>query len=93
MRNNIVFTNIWLAWWNGLFGLEDFTFVFSLTSLNRFLAAPKEVYLSRLMDIFGYSQNLTGRRKIVVILPEDIDEISGKGANVKYWFKNYPDLS
>ena len=45
---------------------------YDLTSLNRFLAAPREGYLSRLEKIFGYLQIVTGRRKNIVVSPEDI---------------------
>ena len=41
----------------------------SLTSLNRFLASPREGHFSRLVNIFDYLQSVTGRRKIVFISP------------------------
>ena len=66
---------------------------YALTSLNRFLAAPREGHLSWLVKIFGYLQSVTGRRKSIVLAPEDIEEIIGKGANIKAWLENYPGAS
>ena len=63
---------------------------YALTSLNRFSAAPREGHLIWLVKIFGYLQSVTGRRKIIVVLLEDIEEISGKGANMKDWLEKYP---
>ena len=45
------------------------------------------------MKIFGYLQSITGRREIIVVLPEDIEEIIGKGDNMKYWLEKYPGAS
>ena len=45
------------------------------------------------MENFDYFQNATVRRKIIVISPEDIREISGKGANAVNWLENYPNAS
>ena len=70
--------------------IGSFDICYALTSLNRFLAAPSEGHLSRLVKIFGYFQSVTGRRKTIVVAPEDIEEISGKGANMKYWLEKYP---
>ena len=42
------------------------------------------------MKIFGYLQSVTGRHKIFVVSLEYIEEISGKGANVKDWLDKYP---
>ena len=58
---------------------------FALTSLNSFLGAPMEVHISWLVKIFGHLQRVTGRRKSIVISPEDMYEISGKGDNTKDW--------
>ena len=66
---------------------------YTLTSLNRFLAAPREVHLSRLVKIFGYFQRVTGRRKSIIVSPEYIEDITGKGANVKGWLKKHPGAS
>ena len=62
----------------------------ALTSLKRFSAAPREGHLSRLVKLFGYLQSVTGRRKSIVVLPEDIEEIIDKGANTKEWLEKYP---
>ena len=45
------------------------------------------------MNIFGYFRSVTRRRKDVVFSPEDIEDISGKDANVNYWLDNYPGAS
>ena len=66
---------------------------FTVTSLNHLLAAPREIHLKRLVNIFGFLQNATGRRKIIVILPEDIRDICGKGDNTEYWLEKYPGAS
>ena len=66
---------------------------FTLTSLNRFLSDPKNGHVSWLVNIFVYLKSVTGRRKSIVILPEDIEEISVKGDNVKDWLEQYPDTS
>ena len=66
---------------------------YALTSLNHFSAAPREGHLSRLVMIFDYLQNVTGRRKSIVVSPQDIYEISGKGAKIKYWLEKYPKAS
>ena len=52
-------------------------------------AAPWEVHLKRLVKIFGYLQNVSGKHKIVVVLPDNTGEISGKGVNIKDWLENY----
>ena len=70
-----------------------FEISFAVTSLNRFSAAPFEGHLKRLVKIFGYLQNTTGRWKIIGILPEDIMEISGKGSNTADLLENYPGAS
>ena len=80
-----------MAEWTVQIGRFDIRY--ALTSLNRFLAAPRKGHLSQLMNIFDYLQSVTGRRKIIVVLPDNIEEISGKGANVKYWLEKYPDAS
>ena len=41
------------------------------------------------MKIFGYLQSVSGRRRGIVFFLYDIEEISGNGANVKYWLENY----
>ena len=66
---------------------------YALTSLNRFSVAPREGRLSQLVKIFGYLKSVTGRRKIIVVLPEDIEEINGKGSNTKDWLEKYPGAS
>ena len=43
------------------------------------------------MKIFGYLQHTTGRRKSIVISPEYLRDISGKGYNTTYCMENYPD--
>ena len=54
---------------------------FTVTSLNRFSAAPKEGHIKPLVKIFGYLQKNTRRWKSIFILPEDIREVRGKGDN------------
>ena len=66
---------------------------YALTSLNRFSEALREGHLSRLAKIFGYLKSVTGRRKCIVFSPEDIEDISGKGANAKDWLEKYPGAS
>ena len=80
-----------MAEWDVQIGSFDTRY--TLTSLNRLSAASREVHLSRLVKIFGYLKSVTGRRKIIIVSPEDIEEISVKGSNVKYWLKKYPDTS
>ena len=72
---------------------RSFYICFTLTPLNRFSAAPRKGNTSRLVKIFGYLQSVTGIWKSIVIQPEDIENISGKGANVKYWLEKYPNTS
>ena len=43
------------------------------------------------MKIFGYLQNATGRQKSIIISPEDIRNISGKGSNTADWLDKHPD--
>ena len=45
------------------------------------------------MKTSGYLQSVTGRLKSIVVSPEDIEEISGKGDNMKYWLEKYPGVS
>ena len=45
------------------------------------------------MKLFGYLKSVTGRRESIFISPEDIEDISGNGANVKDWLEKYPDAS
>ena len=59
-----------MAEWD--FQIGRFDICYALTSLNRFLEAPREGHLSRLVKIFGYLQSVTGRRKIIVVSTEDI---------------------
>ena len=66
---------------------------YALTSLNRFLAAPREGHLSWLVKLFVYLQRVTGRRKVIVVYTEVTKEMSGKVDNVKYWLENYPGAS
>ena len=66
-----------------------FNICFSLTSLNRFSAAPQEGHIKRPVKIFGYFQNAAGKRKSIVISPYDIRDISVKGSNTTDWMKNY----
>ena len=73
-----------------VYHIRRFEICYALTYLNRFLAAPREGHFSRLVNIFGYLQIVTGRFKCIVVSLEDIEEISGKGANVKYWLEKYP---
>ena len=67
-----------------------FNIRFSVTSLNRFSAAPKEGHIKRLVKVFDYFKDAAGRRKIIVISPEDIRYISGKGDNTSDWMGKYP---
>ena len=60
-----------------------FNICFAITSLRRFSAATLEGHLNWLVKIFGYLQDATGRRISIVISPEDIRDISGKGANTE----------
>ena len=46
---------------------------YDLTSLNRLLVAPREGCISQLVKIFGYLQIITGRRKSIVVSPEDVE--------------------
>ena len=66
---------------------------YAVTSINRFSAAPWEGHLKRLVSTFGYLQNVSGKRKIVVVLLEDIGDISGQGDNTKYWLEKYPSVT
>ena len=58
--------------------------LYALTSLNIFSAAPQEGHLTRLVNIFGYLQSIPGKHKGIVVSPEEIMDIRGKGANTKY---------
>ena len=55
--------------------------------------ALREGHISRLVKIFSYLKSVNRRRKVIVVSPDDIEEISGKGANVKYWLEKYPRAS
>ena len=46
-----------------------------------------------MVKIFGYLQTVPEKRKRIFVLPEEIGEISGKGANTKDWLENYPGAS
>ena len=70
-----------------------FDISYALNSINRFSASPREGHLSRLVKIFGYLKSVNGRHKSIVALPEDIEEISGKGDNMKYWLEKYTETS
>ena len=52
--------------------IRIFDIHYNFTSLNRFYAAPWEGHLTRFVKIFGYLQNVSGKRKIIVVSPEDI---------------------
>ena len=54
---------------------------------------PREGHLKRLVKIFGHLQDATGRCKSIVILPEGIREINGKGDNTTYFLENYTDVT
>ena len=56
---------------------------YAVTSLNRFSAAPREGHLNQLVNIFGYLQNVSAKRKSIVVSTKHIGEISGKGSNTK----------
>ena len=43
---------------------------YTVNSLNIFYAAPQGGHLKRLVKIFGYLQNVSGKRKSIVVLPE-----------------------
>ena len=45
---------------------------YEVTSLNHFFVAPREDHLNRLVQIFGYLNHITGRRKVIVISTEYI---------------------
>ena len=66
---------------------------FAVPPLNHLLVAPREGHLKRLVKIFSYLQNDNGIRKIIVISPKDIREISCKGANTVDWLEDYPNAS
>ena len=68
--------------------IRRFDIHFTVTSLNRFSAAPKSGHLKRFVKIFGYLQNTTERLRIIVISTETIIDISGKGANTADWLDN-----
>ena len=52
---------------------------YEFTSLNRISESPSERYTKRLVRIFGYLQHDIGSQKSIIIFPEDIRDISGKG--------------
>ena len=54
---------------------------FSVSSLKCFLPDPREGHLKQLVSIFIHFYNTTGRRESIVIQPENIREIIGKGDN------------
>ena len=62
-----------------------FDICYAVISLNIFSASPQEGDLTRLLKIFGYLQNVSGKRKSVVVSTEDIGEICGKVDNTKNW--------
>ena len=70
--------------------IGKFDIRYALTYLNRFSAALREGHITRLVKIFGYLQSVPGRRKGIVVSTKDIEDISGKGTNVKYWSEKYP---
>ena len=74
----------------GAVQIGKFDICYALTPLNRFSTAPQEVDLTRLVKVFGYLKSVLGKRKGTVVSPEDIEEISGKVANTKYWLEKYP---
>ena len=43
-----------------------------------------------MVKIFGYLQSVPGKSKGIVVSPEYIEEISGKGDNVKDRLETYP---
>ena len=73
--------------------IRRFDILFYVTSLIIFSADTREVHLNCQVNIFGYVQDNTGRRKSIVISPEDIREISVKAYNTAYWLDNYPDVT
>ena len=80
-----------------LVGIEEwavqigiFDIRYALTSLNIFSASPREGHLTQLVNIFGYFQSVPGKSKVIVVSPEDIEEIRGKGDNVKDRLETYP---
>ena len=80
-----------MAEWDYQIGRFDIRY--TLTSLNRFSAASREGHISRLVNIFGYFQSVTGRRKSIIVSTEDIEEIIGKSSNVKELLDKYPEAS
>ena len=66
---------------------------YALTSLNRFSVAPIEGYLKMLIKIFGYLQTVSAGSKSIVVSAADIEEIKGKGSDLKVWLEKYPDAS
>ena len=57
------------------------------------IAAPQEGHITQSINIFGYLQSVPGKLKGIVVSPEYIEEISGKGANIKDWLEKYPGAS
>ena len=45
---------------------------YTLTSLNRFSAAPRQGHLTRLINIFGYLQTVPADSKNILVSAEDI---------------------
>ena len=70
--------------------IEGFDINSAVTSLNCVSAAPWEGHLKWLVKIFGCLQDATGRRKSIVIYPEDTRETSGNGDNTVYWLESIP---
>ena len=67
-----------------------FDICYALIYVNICFLAPREGHLTWLVNIFGYLQNVHGKRKSIAVFTEDIGEISGEGANTKDWLDKYP---
>ena len=73
--------------------IERFNISFPVTSLNRLSETQREGHLKRLVKIFGYLQHATGGRNIIVISPDYMMDISGKGTNNSDWIEKSPDAT
>ena len=66
---------------------------YALTSLNRFSAAPRQGHLTRLIKLFGYLQTVPADTNTIVVLAEDIGDITGKGSDIKVFLEKYPNAT
>ena len=70
--------------------IRRFDIRYVLNSLIMFSVAPREGHLTLLVNIFGYLQIVPGKSKGIIVSPEYIEDISGKGDNVKDRLETYP---